>query len=137
MVDSWTRRGILSFCPIHQKIGQCLRLDSCSWLILDPMRGDLNCPLCHSAGCVSASHDVGQWSRADHGNRMGLKVGSQLLGTHVHSIEHFLVVWVVLLGRREYFIDVVHWALNRLCFVLFRTLYHHYYTDHPIGCRNV
>src|SRR3954465_15889519 len=68
---------------------------------------------------------------------MGLKIGSQLLGRHVYSIAHLLVMRVVLLGRREYFTDVVHWALNRLRLVLLRMLYHHHYTDHPIGCRNV
>src|ERR1041385_5053324 len=104
-VRSWDGWHILSFGPIYQEIGQRLRLDCCSWLILDAMVGDLDCPLRHSSGCISASYDVGQWSRADDCDKMGLKVWLQSFGRHIYSISHLLVVRVVLLERREHFTD--------------------------------
>src|SRR3954465_12546481 len=137
VIHPWSGWSILSFSPIDQEIGQCLRLDCCSRLILDAMRCDLDCPLCHSSDCIFSSHDVSQFSRVDDRNRMGLKIWLQSLGRHVHSIAHLLVMRVVLLGRRQHFTDLIDLALNLLFFVLLGTLYHHNCTDHPIGCRNI
>src|ERR1041385_2212551 len=136
-VRSWDAWHILSFSPVHQEIGQRLRLVCCSWLILDAMVGDLNCPLFYSSGCISASYDVGQWSRADDRDQMSLKIWLQSLGRHIYSIAHLLVVRVVLLGRREHFTDIIYRSLNLLCLVLLGPLHHHDCADHPIGCRNV
>src|SRR3954462_15682874 len=136
-LQPWSGWSILSLGPIDQEIGQCLRLDCCPWLILDTIICNLDCPLGHSARCISAANDVGQWSRTDHCDQVSLEIWLQSLGRHVHSITHLLVVGIVLLGRREHFTDIIHRPLNRLCLVLLGPFHHHHCTDHPTGCRYV
>src|SRR4051812_13534274 len=128
---------ILSFCPIYQKICQSLGLDRCARLILDSMSCNLNGPLCHSARCIPIAYDFCQWSRTDDCDRMGLKIGLQLLCCHVHTIAHLLIVGVILLGGGEHFTDIVYRPLDQLCLVLFKTLDHHDNTDLPRGCCNI
>src|ERR1041384_528981 len=97
---------ILSFCPIYQKICQSLGLDRYAWFILDTMGCDINCPFCHSARCIPVADDFCQQSRTDDCDRMSLKIWLQLLGCHVHTIAHLLIVGVVLLGGGEHFTDI-------------------------------
>src|SRR4051812_41143746 len=97
MIRSWSGWRVLSFSPIHQEIGQSLRLDCCSRLILNVVGGNLDCPLGYSSGCISTAHDVGKRSRDDDRNWMSLKVRLQSLSRHVNSISHLLVVRIVLL----------------------------------------
>src|ERR1043165_3764078 len=98
---------------------------------------DLNCPFCHSSRCIPVADDLCQRSRTDDCDRMSLKIWLQLLGCHVHTIAHLLIVGVVLLGGGEHFAHIVHRSLNQLCLVLFWSLDHHDDADHPRGCCNI
>lgn len=94
-VGSW--KQVLGLGPVDEEVGQCLGLDGGAGLVEDCVRGQLDGPFRHPAGCVPAAYDLGQRLGAYDRDGMLLKVGLQFLGGEVHTVTHLLVVRVVLL----------------------------------------